>query len=315
MSRSLVHRRALSEVFLTDSRTTDGTHFVAAAQLPPSHAYFTDHTTAAVVDPLLLLECCRQAETHAVHAHFGAPRNTKFVLKSWTLDLPEPADLPSGHGPTPLVLSVGTQDAQWSSGALRALTYRMRIEVDSRQVGEARMQVQYVPDAVYGTLRRRGRSGPVPTSDDFRAAAAGEPVAPARVGRTRPENVILLDARTEPDAVRARLRIAGDHPSLFDHAQDHVPGMVLMEAGRQAFLLAAEEFTGDPASSWCLVGLEASFGAYAELDAPLTVVGHRPTTVARAGGRAALGVRVTFEQAGRPVAEAAFTGVSTRGGQ
>ena len=65
VARSLVHRRNLSELFLTDGVRLDSAHFAAAAQLPMIHYYYTDHLTDDRVDPLLLLECCRQAETHA----------------------------------------------------------------------------------------------------------------------------------------------------------------------------------------------------------------------------------------------------------
>ncbi|MFF9817204.1 ScbA/BarX family gamma-butyrolactone biosynthesis protein [Streptomyces sp. NPDC014006] len=301
--RGLVHRHALSEVFLTDSARVDDDHFVAAAQLPPSHAYYTDHTTPQPLDPLLLLECCRQAETHAVHTHFGAPPGTKFVLREWSMTLSDgAADLPA-HGPVPVTVEAATHDAQWVAGTLRALAYRMRVSASGRPVGEVTMRVKYVTDTVYAKLRGRA-AGTTPTSESYRRAQDEGLVEPGRVGRGRPENVVLLDPVRSGDAVAARLRVAGGHPSLFDHPQDHVPGMVLMEAGRQAALLSAGTFTGAGAERWTVSGLRASFGAYAELDEPLTVRAHRPQRPEAAGAR---DVRVDFEQAGRTVAEAAFT--------
>ncbi|GAA2013471.1 ScbA/BarX family gamma-butyrolactone biosynthesis protein [Nocardiopsis rhodophaea] len=309
--KNLVHRRALSEVFLTDSSLIDESRFVAAAQLPPSHAYYTDHTTPDTVDPLLLLECCRQAETHAVHAHFGAPMGTKFVLQEWSMDLPGLASMKPAPGPTPAVISVDTHDARWLGGELRGLAYRMRIRVGEEYVGEARMRVKYVADDVYAMLRGRRDDGPLPTSDAYRASAAPGLCEPGRVGRRHEENVILLDPVADERGVQARLRVAGGHPSLFDHAQDHVPGMVLMEAGRQISLLAAEEVMGVPAGSWRVSRLDASFGAYAELDAPLTVRASRPGRPERETGFTA---RVTFEQDERAVATAVFTGTRGEGG-
>ncbi|ASU85992.1 gamma-butyrolactone biosynthesis protein [Nocardiopsis gilva YIM 90087] len=312
VDKQLVHRRALSEVFLTDSSLIDESRFVAAAQLPPSHAYYTDHTTPNAIDPLLLLECCRQAETHAVHAHFGAPIGTKFVLQEWSMDLPGLASMDPVLGPTAAVVSVDTHDARWLGGELRSLAYRMRIRVGDQSVGEVRMRVKYVADDVYAMLRGRRNDGPLPTSDAYRATAVPGLAAPGRVGRRREENVILLDPAADEHGVQARLRVAGGHPSLFDHAQDHVPGMVLMEAGRQISLLAAEEFTGVPAESWYVSGLDASFGAYAELDAPLMVRASRPERSAR---DAEFTVRVTFEQDERAVATAVFTGARGEGGE
>ncbi|MEU5088539.1 ScbA/BarX family gamma-butyrolactone biosynthesis protein [Streptomyces sp. NPDC021356] len=301
--RALVHRRALSEVFLTDSARVGEEHFVAAALLPPSHAYYTDHTTGGLVDPLLLLECCRQAETHAVHTHFGAPVGTKFVLRDWSMTLSDGAPARSAGGPVPVTIDATTQDAQWIAGSLRALAYRMRVSVSGRPLGEVTMRVKYVADTVYAKLRDRP-AGTAPTSDAYRAPEVAGLVEPARVGRSRPENVVLLDAVRGEDGVAARLRVDGGHASLFDHPQDHVPGMVLMEAGRQAALLSAGEFTGEDPARWALSGLRASFGAYAELDEPLTVRAGRPRRREAGGGET---VPVAFEQGGRNVAEAFFS--------
>ncbi|MEV1026144.1 ScbA/BarX family gamma-butyrolactone biosynthesis protein [Streptomyces sp. NPDC050264] len=302
--RTLVHRSALSEVFLTDSRPLDDVSYLAGAQLPPSHAYFTDHTTPQAVDPLLLLECCRQAETHAVHAHFGADATTRFVLESWSADLPGLAEPASGPGPSNLVIEVETLRPHLTGTTLRGMAYRMRLSLSGAYMGEVSMRVKYVSTEVYRMLR--GRAGTVlPTSDDYRAADAPGLVAPERVGRRRAENVVLLDPAVQDDRLRARLRVAGEHPSLFDHAQDHLPGMVLMEAGRQAALLAAEEFLDVPANRWTITGFSASFRAYTELDRPVTVVAHRPEDAAHPSGRA-VEVAVRFEQEGSVVAEARF---------
>ncbi|MEU0531441.1 ScbA/BarX family gamma-butyrolactone biosynthesis protein [Amycolatopsis tolypomycina] len=296
VARGEVHREALSEVFLTDSVRVDESRFVAAARLPASHAYYGDHTGGTPIDPLLLLECCRQAETHAVHAHFGAPRDTKFVLQSWSLTMhPLPANV---HiGPAEVVISAHTDEAVWRAGELRAMRYCMQVYVAGRHAADVVMRVQYCPDELYRLMRGRCHDGRVPSSDDFRFTTTE--VAPGLVGRDRPENVVLTDARVGADRVSARLRIDGGHPSLFDHAQDHVPGMVLMEAGRQLAVLAASTAHGTPADAVEVTGLNAAFGAYAELDTPITV-----STDGAAVGSDLL---VCFEQEGRVLVEAGFT--------
>ncbi|MFI6346707.1 AfsA-related hotdog domain-containing protein [Streptomyces sp. NPDC050560] len=52
VERSLVHRRAVTEVYVTDTRPVSGIRFAVAAQLPRSHRYFTDHTGYAAPDRL-----------------------------------------------------------------------------------------------------------------------------------------------------------------------------------------------------------------------------------------------------------------------
>src|SRR5262245_47536291 len=65
VERSLVHRAAVSEVFVTDLRSIDTDRYLAGAQLPLSHGYYSDHRPRpASFDTLLLLESCRQASIY-----------------------------------------------------------------------------------------------------------------------------------------------------------------------------------------------------------------------------------------------------------
>ncbi|MYR41026.1 ScbA/BarX family gamma-butyrolactone biosynthesis protein [Streptomyces sp. SID5910] len=302
--RESVHRHSSSEVFLGSAVPGPDGSFTARAVLPWAHPYWTDHARPRAADPLLLLECCRQAETYAAHEYFGVPADTKFVLVDWSLALEPAAGEPVPAG-AELVIEATTHDAERRGDALRALAYRMRLSVNGAPAGEVRMRVRYVPDAVYRAMRARRDGSALPSSREYGGRPDGVPAPPAEVARKSADNVVLLDVRTDGDAVRARMRVAGDHPSLFDHAQDHVPGMVLLEAGRQAALVALARFGGHPAADWRMGGLRAEFSAYAELDAPLTVTAHRPEPADGTNG--ALGVRVTFAQNGRTPAEASFT--------
>ncbi|MEU9592938.1 ScbA/BarX family gamma-butyrolactone biosynthesis protein [Streptomyces sp. NPDC048193] len=304
--RESVHRQSSSEVFLGSAVPGPDGSFTARAVLPPTHPYWTDHAHPRAADPLLLLECCRQAETYAAHEFFGVPADDKFVLVDWSLALEPAADGPAVAG-AEVAIEATTHDAERRGDALRALAYRMRLSVNGASAGEARMRVRYVPQAVYRAMRTRRDGSALPSSQQYRGRPDGVPAPPAEVARAAEDNVLLLDVRREDDALRARMRVAGGHPSLFDHAQDHVPGMVLMEAGRQAALAALAGWGGRPAADWRTSALRAGFSAYAELDAPLTVTAHRPEPADGTDG--ALGVRVTFTQSGRSPAEAYFAAV------
>jgi hypothetical protein len=91
---------------------------------------------------------------------------------------------------------------------------------------------------------------------------------------------------------------------MFDHAQDHLPGMVMTEAARQAGLLALDELYGRSPARWVMTGMDASFSAYAELDAQ-TLIRVRP---AFAAGRPDTCALITeFEQDGTVIADAALS--------
>ncbi|MBV2156637.1 ScbA/BarX family gamma-butyrolactone biosynthesis protein [Kitasatospora sp. SUK 42] len=305
VDRTTVHRHNPSEVFLTDARPVGPENFVAAALLPGTHPHYTGRTGPAgrCPDPMLLLECCRQAETYAAHAFFGVDAASSFILRSCSVDLSAEAARAAAaapSGPSELRMAVVTGNPRRIGGRLHSLDYDFELRVAGTAIGAVRMEVGYLAPDAYAKVRSRGRPTPPPRSDGRLPVTAGQPVAPARVGRTRSTDTLLLDAVADGGGVRAALRVPVENPSLFDHAQDHVPGMVLMEAARQLAALAVDARGEGTPDRTVLVGLSASFAAFAELDAPVTM-----TAVRTGGGGSPEGpspVEMTFHQGGADIA-------------
>jgi hypothetical protein len=302
VDRKLVHRHNLTEVFLTDVRATGARSFVAAALLPIVHPHYTSHEGLAgqITDPMLLLECCRQAETYAAHACYEVDLEAAFILRSWSAEFA--VDTAGGDpGPTELVMTAVTGNSRLSGGTVRGLEYEFGLWTSGTRIGRVRMDVTYAPREAYLALRSRGRAGPLPTSDPRPAAPVGRAAGPSSVGRVNATDTLLLDVVTGRHAVTATLRVPADNPSLFDHAQDHVPAMVLVEAARQLAALATRAWGGKPPHATAMVAMASSFAAYAELDQVITMTAQPCTNPASPGRRA---VAVTFQQAGREISQA-----------
>ncbi len=308
VDRRLLHRHALAEVFLTDSNRIDERDYLAAARIPPFHTYYRDLPgSAGHLDPLLLLECARQAETYGGHVYFDVPFDTNFILRRWSMSIERPDLLTSDVDE--LGLAVRTHNARSLAGVLRALTYTIDLVVGAETAGTVHIDVAYLTGEAYQEMRTGRRDGRPPvTSADLTTGAAQQPLpsgrvlAPDRVGRSDPGNVVLYEPLFEARSASARMRVPLRHPSMFDHPQDHLPGMVMMEAARQLGLvvLAADPKIA-PASAQ-LVGLEASFSQYCELDEITVVRAGRPLPATDSGEP--VPVRVTFEQQGRTAARA-----------
>ncbi|WP_240804132.1 AfsA-related hotdog domain-containing protein [Streptomyces sp. A0592] len=102
---------------------------------------------------------------------------------------------------------------------------------------------------------------------------------------------------------RAQLRADINHPILFDHPVDHAPGMLLLEAVRQAAYASAFPRRG------VLTDMEMQFFRYAELNSPCWIeTTALPDRTAAPDGRR-LPVRVVARQNGEEVftATAAIT--------
>ncbi|MGN5633717.1 AfsA-related hotdog domain-containing protein, partial [Streptomyces sp. AC154] len=96
------------------------------------------------------------------------------------------------------------------------------------------------------------------------------PASPQRVGRMSPIDVVLSPVG---ETNRWQLRADTRHHVLFDHPVDHVPGMVLLEAARQAAAAALDNSTMLP------IGIVSEFHRYAELDSPCMIQAqHLPGT-------------------------------------
>ncbi|MFJ9816694.1 AfsA-related hotdog domain-containing protein [Streptomyces sp. NPDC101151] len=296
LARHLVHRSALAEVFLTDFQSVDEHTFRAAAQLPPRHFYYGDHTgRPAAHDPLAVFEAVRQMLLCAMHLQHDAGSDTKSITATATMDITDVRPL-RVRGALDLALEGSVDLAKNYQGAVSRVVHRVRVLAGGREVGVITVDTAQRPDDVYEKLRMSHRAGPPPYSDTLPGRPDGVAPPPWLVGRERAENVVLEDARSDGEALVCRLRVPVDHPSMFDHAQDHVPGPVMMEAARQASLLLAAEREGvSPGSSWPAY-MGAEYLRFAELDSDITVVTRR---AADGPGRS---TDVAFVQRGEEVA-------------
>ncbi|WP_328322440.1 AfsA-related hotdog domain-containing protein [Streptomyces sp. NBC_00388] len=298
LARRLVHRSALAEVFLTDFQSVDEGTFRAAAQLPPAHFYYSDHTgRPSMHDPLAVFESVRQMLLCAMHLQHDAGADTKSITATASLEISDPEPL-RVRGPLDLVLNGSVELAKEYRGAISRVVHRVRVLVGERHVGTITVDTAQRPNDVYESLRMSHRSTPAPYSDTLPEYTDGVPVPAWSVGRDRAENVVLENVRTEDGALVARLRVPVAHPSMFDHAQDHVPGPVMMEAARQASLVLAQEHQGLSPAGFYLQYVSAEYLRFAELDSDITVTTHRiPDSLD--GGQ---WTEVAFGQAGGEVA-------------
>ncbi len=280
VDRALVHRSAVSEVLLTDWRSVGELDFTVGAQWPRGHSFYPP-VADLWYDPVLMAETIRQAGLLIAHGAFGVPLGTQFLMGDLSFDV-DPGGLACHGRPADLSLMVTCGDLRRRGNTISGMRIHVHVMRDGRPLGTGDGVLSCASAAAYRRLR--GERGGV--------AHRGRlplPVPPPLVGRDRSADVVL--APTEDRQVwevRSDLR----HPVLFDHEVDHLPGMVLVEAMRQAACLA----TGWP--ELLVTGLSARFAKYVEFD--------RPCLVRAEAGPAALGgtpVRVVLEQDGASVAD------------
>ncbi|MFJ6781941.1 ScbA/BarX family gamma-butyrolactone biosynthesis protein [Streptomyces yangpuensis] len=265
--KELVHRAAVAEVMLTDWQRLDDTHFKVSAQWPRGHSFFTpiggEHH-----DPLIAAETMRQIGPLLGHAEFGVPLGHQFVL--WDLDIAvAPPNMRVGSAPAALDIEVTCTEIKQRGrhlSGLRILTvFRRDGQIAATGTGSFSCLAPGVYQRIRGEHARIGDRTPLPLT---------APALPQSVGRTSPMDVVLSPIG-EP--ARWQLRADTRHPVLFDHAVDHIPGMVLLEAARQATAAVLGRSTYIPHS------ISSEFHRYAELDSPCFIEARRLPRVGCAG--------------------------------
>jgi hypothetical protein len=251
--REYVHRVAVSEVLLTSWAAVDADTYTARAQWPRGHSFFTT-IGGRWQDPLLIAETIRQAGLLLAHAEFDVPLGHQFLL--WDLSYSICAEAPAvSESPTELDLHISCHDIVRRGTRLSSMRYTvtlLRNDVPTA-IGEARFSC--TSPASY--LRLRGSHSATSTAPVLPLPRAERP---ADVGRVLPHDVVL--APCDKAAPGRQLRVDPTHPILFDHPVDHVPGMVLLEAARQAATAAMRPRLLLP------MGMASTFARYVELDTP-----------------------------------------------
>ncbi|WP_306459474.1 ScbA/BarX family gamma-butyrolactone biosynthesis protein [Streptomyces sp. TLI_55] len=283
--KELVHRASVAEVMLTDWERVSKDHFTVAAQWPRGHSFFAN--VDGRHDPLIAAETIRQAGTLLTHAEFGVPLGYHFLM--WDLSVSvQPEILRVGTAPASVDVEMTCEDVKLRGNRLAGCRYNAVIRRDGQVAATGSANFTCTSGKVYERLRG--------DRSDFaeRQLPLTAPVAPQNVGRISPMDVVLSPIG---DPNRWLLRVDTRHPILFDHPVDHVPGMVLLEAARQA----STALLGCP----CLpVDFSSEFMKYVELDAPCVIEAqHLPDSGTDRGER----VLVTGYQDETPVFRSTVT--------
>ncbi|MFJ2443060.1 MULTISPECIES: ScbA/BarX family gamma-butyrolactone biosynthesis protein [unclassified Streptomyces] len=227
VARELVHRDSVAEVLLTDVRPAGNGTYEAAASWPRSHPTFP-RGGVDLHSPLMVVETLRQLGIYLPLRYFAVPRDVRMVITELFFEIDPAAEPRPASGATQVTCRVRVGGVRRGAdgevtGLRLGVTYLADGTPFARSGGGARFLGPERYDAV-----RKGRAAPV-----------GDPGAPGG-GTVRPDAralgvsgahdvVIAADGATllvEPADMR--------HPYFFDHATDHLPGMIVLEAARQA---------------------------------------------------------------------------------
>lgn len=259
--RRMVHKSADHEVLLESATRIGEDRFAVGMHWPDNH--LLHHRRAdGTRDSLLVAETMRQSGIYLSHRFHDVPADYAFVLHRFDFQLNEPVrDREEGAD---AILDIQVRREPGNPNRFRMASFAT-LEIAGRRIGRAAMRWDAYAPRQYASIRRRGARPD--TEQPVTPASAGHIALPAAlVGRDRDDAVLLADG---PAASQGwRLLMDTGHPALFDHASDHVPGMVMVEAFRQAVLV---RMAPQAAAGWMIRQMDTSFHRFGDLGLPVTI--------------------------------------------
>ncbi|MYT75253.1 MULTISPECIES: ScbA/BarX family gamma-butyrolactone biosynthesis protein [unclassified Streptomyces] len=292
VSAAEVHKLDASEVLLTDWQHIGPDHFGICARWPALHRFYAEAAHDRR-DALMLIECVRQSIPMLCHGAYDTPFGFRQAWEDLQFAV-EPSILGRTGTDLEIRLDVRCSDVIRRGTRVGGMTMDVRASWQGLPAATVRTRFNNQSPAVYQRLR--GANGDMATAHAA-ALAPGRPVSPELVGRSSAADVVLAPAPDHPPYTWF-MRNDLDHPILFDHPVDHSPGMLLLEAARQAALARCSQAA-------TVVGMTTRFIRYAEFDVPCLVsTAPLPVTDGRDGAQT---VRVALSQNDRVVFTADVT--------
>lgn len=278
VSRRLVHRAAVAEVFVTDAVVLGEDHFLVASQWPRDHAlYHPDAQRRS--DPLLFAETIRQALVYLAHWHYGVPLTHRFVGYDMDFEITDPGALCVGGRPMPVELEARWQWTDHRPPRRYGARLEVGLSVGGRRCGRGSLRVVALDERSYRIVRGHvsgAEPATVPPEEPRRR------VEPGLVGRLRNKDSVLARGSS---ATEWLLRPDLDHAILFDHPTDHLPMMVLLEGFRQLGHLLTHPAAARPGGpALALVSSAVDCLAFGELAVPTRLVVREDVTAADTRG-------------------------------
>jgi hypothetical protein len=265
--REMVHRASVAEVLLTDVREMGDGRFTAAACWPRSHPTFP-RGGADLHSPLILVETLRQLGIYVPLRYFGVPPTSFLLISDLFFEMDTSAEPRAPYGATQVMCPLRVSEIRRGpDGAVTGLRLDMEFQAEGKTFARAGGGARFLDAVRYTSLR----------AEQLPADVRATPAASGRDDGHRPDHrtlgvataldVVVAHCVRGQDAQRVQARDAHGakaqgggghdadghaggagvallvspadprHPFFFDHATDHIPGMVLLEAARQAAAL------------------------------------------------------------------------------
>jgi hypothetical protein len=284
LARKWVHKRFDDNVFIGEPAAVADGNFSVVSAFPVHHELYNDSLSGLSASGYLI-EVARQANLAVCHRFYDVPLESTFLVTSidWQFERAEPfvvAEL------EPYSVVTNVSDVLRRKGAVCKVATRSEFLAGNERFlsGGA-------------TFLISSRPAVVPAEPEDGPSSARPVVSPSEAQVRHASNVLIGRAHGE----RIPLFINPKHSYFFEHPNVHVPGMMLLEGGKQAAVYAAlRAFSVLQGMYGDLQAGQIRFGRFADLKETVWMTA-RFVAIEETARGFRLPVEIRFEQAGREI--------------
>lgn len=282
VARELTHKHRIENVYITSMSQLSRDEYVFGGFLPQSNVHLWNLRTHAQDVTLPLVEVGRQIGTAISHQYLGVGHDRAFILDDLSFTT------------TPALHQVDWQSSEtiWGTlsvhqrmtddtGRLTGIQASGQIFAGEQHIATQACQWRFVDKERYLRLRHQGRArflrqqARQAQTDDHDTEAFGFKLhLQQRALSPVIDNTVWVD-RTH-DQFTATLKVDLRNLFFFDHAYDHVPGVLMLEGMRHLYLDLAERFSQAFQPTALGHHMRLGFHHFAELDSPVTLTARTP---------------------------------------
>jgi hypothetical protein len=256
------HKKHNEEIFVVCMTVICANKSIVKCSFKNNHRHYDDVINVShLLNPMLILECCRQAETYIAHQRFFFDESMKFILKSWSLNIiKESYKKIHRNNCHSFDIHVETSNAANIKSRLRENKYSFLIKIGEAIIAKAKFNVKYINGICYSNLRGK-------ISDSYHECNKLR-LAPRFVGYMSSYNSILSDFEKYDGRYRALINVNFSNITYNDHEQDHVTGMNIVEAAKQFCFYYLSKQLGINDNKYQMIVLKSEYYFYVELSSP-----------------------------------------------
>lgn len=275
VSRQLAHKRRIENVYVTSMDRISENEFVCGAYVPQANSFLNDMRSDANDVTLTIIEIGRQIGISLCHAYLGVEHGDMFILDTLRLEsFPAHYEISWAKQESLAGKMTVTNRVMRADGAIGGVSAIIDFHCGELLIGRLHSNWSIQPVDSGKRLRelsRRRNLRNADAVDDGIPPFTGfkvQPVFPAK----RP--LLQQDLWVSLNGARfaAGLEVDQENLFFFDHENDHVPGMLIMEGMRELAVDVALRFPRKHGEYPRVLCLDATFKHYAELDHPVIMV-------------------------------------------